>query len=157
MLYQEARYATQYTRYQARIAALQEYQDAASQIEARWIQQIVIGLSSFTPMVTDPSYRTSDGGLDLEARLEDMWAADPDLRDLDPQGDFSAANQYYIEAQLLAGMVIPLIVSIAFLTLAEIVRSRARIILALVGAALFLLGLAGALITELYFVLSRLL
>jgi hypothetical protein len=155
-LYEEARYASQHDSYQARVTALEDLDGAAAQKEAEWINQVVINLALFTPLATEAKYRTSSGGLDLAARLDDIRAADADLRDLNPQQSFDAADQYYIEAQVLIAAVIVFAVALFFLTLAEITSHKLRFGLALAGVVIFLIGLGGALIGELYFMLSRL-
>nr|HID15119.1 hypothetical protein [Anaerolineae bacterium] len=48
-LYEEARYAVQHARYQARVAALQALGDAAARSEAEWVRQIVISRNSTLP------------------------------------------------------------------------------------------------------------
>lgn len=153
-LYEEARYAAHHARYQARVTALQAQGDAAARTEAEWVRQIVITLSSFTPLTTDPAYRTAGGGLDLDARLEDLRAADADLRDLDPQQEFDAADRFYTEAQVLVSTVTLFAVALFFLTLAEITRHKIRLGLAAVGAVVFLAGLSVVLVAELYFLLT---
>lgn len=155
-LYEEARYASQHARYQARVDALAALDDDAAHSEAEWVKQIVVNLGSFTLLATDPTYRTADGELDLDARLDDLRAADADLRDLDPQQDFAAADRYYRESQLLVSAVIVFAVALFFLTLAEITRHRARVALAVAGAVVFLVGLGGVLVAEAYFAISRL-
>ncbi len=155
-LYQEARYATQHARYQARVATLQAQDSKAAHTEAEWVNEILISMALFTPLTTDPAYRTSDGGLDLDKRLADLRDADADLRDLGPQQKFDAADQFHTEAQVLLSIVIIFAVALFFLTLAEITRHKIRFGLAAVGIAIFLLALGGLLVTELYFVLPRL-
>lgn len=155
MLYQEAQYAIRHASYLARADALKAHDSLAARSEAEWVNQIVVNLALFTPLVTDPTYRTAEGGLDLDARLEDLRAADADLRDLDPQQDFGAADQFYTEAQVLVSMVIIFAVALFSLTLAEITQHKIRLGLAMIGVVVFLAGLAGVVIAELYFVLSR--
>jgi hypothetical protein len=155
-LYEEARYASQHARYQARVDMLEALDDDAAHSEAEWVKQIVVNLGSFTLLATDPTYRTADGGLDLDARLGDLRAADADLRDLDPQQDFAAADRYYSESQLLVSAVIVFAVALFFLTLAEITRHRVRVALAVAGVVVFLIGLGGVLVAEAYFAVSRL-
>lgn len=155
-LYEEARYASQHDSYRARVTALEDVDGAAAQKEAEWINQVVINLALFTPLATEAKYRTSNGRLDLDARLDDLREADADLRDLNSQQSFDAADQYYTEAQVLVAAVIVFAVSLFFLTLAEITRHKLRFGLAIAGVVAFLIGLGGALIGELYFVLSRL-
>jgi len=156
MLYQETHYATQHARYKARVDALQAQEGTGARTEAEWVTQIMVNLALFTPLTTDPDYQTSGGGLDLDKRLEDIRDADADLRNIDPQQAFADADQYYAKAQVLISFVIVFAVALFFLTLAEITQHRIRIGLAAIGTVIFLIGLGGALITELYFVISRL-
>jgi hypothetical protein len=156
MLYEEAHYAVQFDCYQARVEALQAQGDSAAQSEAGWVRQIVDSLASLTPLTTDPAYRTADGGLNLDARLATMRAADADLSNLDPQQHFTAADWLYFESEVLVSAVIIFAVALFFLTLAEITRRRIRIGLAVIGVLVFLLGLGGVVVAEAYFILSRL-
>jgi hypothetical protein len=153
-LYGEAHYATQHARYQARAAALQALGDAAARNEAEWVKQFVVtNLANLSPLTADPAYRTAEGGLDLDARMTDLRAADADLRDLDPQQDFNAADRSYRESQVLVSTVIVFAVALFFLTLAQITRHKIRLALAAIGGAVFLIGLSAVLITEMCFVL----
>jgi len=155
-LHQEARYAAQYTRYQARVDALESQDGPAARSEAEGVREIVEVLALFTPLATDSDYHTSDGRLDLDRRLDDLRAADADLRDLDPQQEFDTADQFYTETLALVSIVVLFALSLFFLTLAEITRHKLRLGLAAVGVVIFIVGLGGVLVTELYFVLSRL-
>jgi hypothetical protein len=155
MLYQEARYAGQHDSYRARVETLRGSDLPGARSEAEWVDQIAGGLALFTPLAGDPAYRTQDGRLDLERRLDDLRAADADLRDLDPQAEFAAADELYVESQVLVSTVIVFAVALFFLTLAEMTRSRARVGLAITGGAMFVLGLVVAAGTEIYVIVSR--
>jgi hypothetical protein len=156
MLYEEAHYAAQFDYYQARVEALQAQGDPAARSEAGWVSQIVDSLASFTPLTTDPAYRTADGRLNLDARLATMRAADASLDEFNPQQHFTAADWFYFESELLISAVIIFAVALFFLTLAEITRRRIRIGLAVVGVLVFLFGLGGVVVAEAYVIFSRL-
>ncbi len=155
-LYEEARYAAQFAFYQARLKALKAQGDPAARSEAGWVSQIVDGLAAFTPLTTDPAYRTADGRPNLDARLADLRTADAALRDLDPQQHFATADWLYFESEALTSAIVIFAVALLFLTLAEITRRRIRVGFGIVGVLVFLLGLGGVLIAEIYVILSRL-
>ncbi|MBN1954226.1 MAG: hypothetical protein JW900_04155 [Anaerolineae bacterium] len=156
MLYQEAQYAAQHLKYQVRATTLRASDDTGARGEAQWVEQIVVGLSGFTPLTTDSAYHNADGSLDLESRLADLRAADADLRDLDAQQDFDQADRCYAESQLLVAAVSIFAASLFFLTLAEITRRRIRILLAIAGAGFVGLGLLAVAGIEAYFLVFRL-
>ena len=150
----EARYAADHTLYLARLGVLEGDEDAAAVTEAEGLAVIADSLAGFTPLATDQSYRTADGGLDLDARLADLRDLNPDLRDLDPSSHFSEADRHHLESRMLLSVVVVFAVSLFFLTLAEITPHRARYVLAAVGCLAFLAGVAGVIAGKLYCALA---
>ncbi len=150
----EARYAADHALYLARLSVLEGDEDVGADAEAEGLAVIVDSLAGFTPLSTDESYRTSDGGFDLDARLDDLRGLNPDLQDVEPGKYFSEADRYHLESRLLLSAVVVFAISLFFLTLAEITPHRARYVLAAAGGLIFLGGLAGVIAAELYCVLA---
>jgi hypothetical protein len=150
----ETRHAADHALYSARLGVLEGDDDSAAIAEAEGLALIVDALADFTPLATDPAYRTADGGFDLDARLADLRDLNPDLRDLDPSAQFDEADRYHLESRLLLSVVVVFSVSLFFLTLAEITVRRVRYLLASVGGLVFLLGAGGAVAAELYCAIS---
>lgn len=146
----EADQAADYMLYLAQYNVLTGIDDSAAAKEAEGVAVMVDSLAGISPLATDESYQTADGGLDLDARLADIRAANVDLRDLDPSEYFAEADRYHLESRLLLTTVVVFAISLFFLTIAEITQRRARYVLALVGAGIFLIGVVGVIGCEFY-------
>lgn len=149
-LYQEARLATTYYARQAGIQVLNEAAEAlplegqedlatAVQSEAQWLSAVVEGFGSVTPLCQDPSYLQADGSLDLDRRLAEIRAENPDLRDLEPEDSFRQADLAYKHVGLLYLAAIPLGIALVSCTVAQLIERKLRY--AFLGLSVVIFGL----------------
>jgi len=149
LVYQEARYAIHYETGQVRI---QELASAASswkrqgktvlgalaETEAYWYSLAAEGVKAMSPMAGSAEYRRQDGSLDLEKRLKEIQAENPDLRDLAPEDSARNADRLYRQSRLLLLATIPLAFSLVGLTAAQVLDRRGRYLFFALGIAVFL-------------------
>lgn len=91
------------------------------------------GTVAGTPLVADTRYRREDDTFDLDVRLQDIAAENPDLAALDPGQDFAQADRLDDKALYLALTVIIFAVAMFALTLAQITKRRIRQVFLVVG------------------------
>jgi hypothetical protein len=104
------------------------------------------GTVANTPLAANTRYRLEDGTFDFDARLRDIAAENPDLAALDPGQDFAQANRLDDKALFLALTVIIFALALFALTLAQITKSRIRLLFLGAGVimtAVALLAVAG--------------
>jgi len=112
------------------------------------------GTVATTPLVSDPRYQRKDGTFDLDLRLQDIAAENADLAALDPGQDFAQADRLDDKALYLVLTVIIFGVALFALTLAQITRSRVRLLFLLAGVILAVAALSTAAGLELVFWLT---
>jgi len=99
-------------------------------------------------LVTDPKYRTEDGGYDLELRLADVRAEHPDLVALDPDAGQAAGDALARKATLELSATIPVAAAFLLGALSQGFSRRRRPFL-VAGFALLAAGLLLAAVIEL--------
>jgi hypothetical protein len=161
-LYQEANFAVKYDIYQAESAFLiskaprmkaagDNAGNAAALAEARWLKTASKGLENFSPLTKNQTYRTDTGAFDLEKRLKDLQAENPDLRDLAPDKDFARADKLYLESRMLVLTLLVFGLSLLFYTLAQITKNRSRSVFSILGLGAYVLALLAGGGVEIYF------
>ena len=94
------------------------------------------GTVASVPLAADAKYRRADGTFDLDTRLQDLAAENPDLAALDPGQDFAKADRLDRKALYLALTVIVFAAALFLLTLAQITRRRTRRLYLAVGVVI---------------------
>lgn len=102
-------------------------------------------------LVADSRYRREDGTFDLDLRLHDLAAENPDLAALDPRWNFAQADRLDDKALYLALTVIVLAVALTALTLAQITKRRIRWLFLVVGIAIAVAAVFAVAGLELFF------
>jgi len=159
-LYQEATYGVLYDVAHTRtVRALQQAEtsrqqgDEAGVKEAsslgEWLGQAASGLTNFSPLATDDSYRLEGGRFDLEKRFRALQDQNPDLRDLDPTATFAQADALHTKAKRATGTVVILAFALFSFTMAQVIDNRLRYLFALGGVGFYGLGLLLAAIVAL--------
>jgi hypothetical protein len=142
-LYEEATFAQNYAAYQAELQVLNNSDDPVAQSQARQLNQFLLpALAQLAPLASDPTYLKSDGSFDLDKRLADLNAENPDLAKLDPQVSFKRADQYADEQRCLTVDVVLLVMALFWLTVAQIAGNRIRWVTFTMGGGIYLVGLA---------------
>jgi len=160
LAYQEARYVVRYQAEEARIreltaaALLWKEQGKAvlttlAETEADWFSMAAEGVRALSPMAGNAEYLRADGSLDLEKRLAEIQAANPSLRDLDPEDARRSADRLYRHSRLLLIGTIPLSLSLLGFTLAHVLDRRARYFSFALGVSVFLVTAGGLALVEL--------
>lgn len=109
------------------------------------------GTVATSPLAAQTRYRREDGTFDLDARLQDIAAENPDLAALDPGQDFAQADRLDDKALYLALTVIVFAVALFALTLAQITKRRIRLLFLIVGVIVAVAAVATAAGLELFF------
>ena len=109
------------------------------------------GTVAGVPLVADTRYRRADGTLDLDMRLQDLAAENPDLAALDPGQDFAQADRLDDKALYLALTVIAFALALFALTLAQITKRRSRRLFLVLGVVIAVAAAAIAAGLELFF------
>jgi hypothetical protein len=109
------------------------------------------GTVANTPLAANTKYRLEDGTFDLDARLEDIAAENPDLAALDPGQDFAQADKLDNKALGLALTVIIFALALFALTLAQITKSRIRLLFLAGGVIIAVAALLTTAGLELFF------
>jgi len=112
------------------------------------------GTVANTPLAADTKYRLEDGTFDLDARLQAIAAENPDLAALDPEQDFAQADRLDNKALYLALTVIIFALALFALTLAQITKSRIRLLFLAAGVIIAVAALFTAAGLELVFRLA---
>jgi hypothetical protein len=89
-----------------------------------------------------------DGSYNVKRQLGEMWADAAKENDLNPDPQFSEADQLRSKANSLLGAVTILAVALVFYTLVEAVGDRMKYVLAGLGSLCMLAGVAFALFVE---------
>lgn len=154
-LYEEATFAQKYAAYAAELKVLNDSSDPAAQTQAQQLKQFLLpSLAQLAPLVSDPAYLKSNGSFNLDKRLADLDAENPELAKLDPQVSFTRADQYANEQRWLTINVVVLVVALFWLTVAQIAGNRLRWATLSIGGVFLLLGLAWfAVIEGIFFVM----
>jgi hypothetical protein len=121
--------------------------------EADALQVADEGTVANTPLAADTKYRRADGTFDFDARLQDIAAENPDLATLDSEQDFAQANRLDDKAVYLALTVIFFAVALFALTLAQITKSRIRLLFLAAGVLITVAALFTVAGLELFFTL----
>jgi hypothetical protein len=155
--YEEANYAENYAVYLAEVQALEASGDPIAVAQAANLRQYLLPnlQLSAAPLASDPIYQNPDGTYDLSKRFDDLEAAVPDLRDLNPEASFQLAGRYYAEQRWLTVTMVLLAVSLFWLALAEIGGKRQRLLTFLIGGGVYGLGLVLLAIVEVVFFILR--
>src|SRR3990172_2518335 len=119
-------------------------------------QNLLPSLAQLSPFVTEPRYRRDDGSLDLELRFQDLEAETPNLAALSPEGSFREADRRLSEQRWLTLGSVLLVISLFWVTLAEIARGRARVGAFAIGSIVYALSLASLVAVELIYTLTPL-
>lgn len=101
-----------------------------------------------SPLVSDPRYRRPSGALDLEQRLADDRALNPDTLAIDPMATLDAGDEIAERSDRLLQATIIIATAFLFGSLAQALGSRRRLLLAL-GWVVLLAGAGLALSIEL--------
>jgi hypothetical protein len=157
LVYQEAAFAQEHAASFAELEVLAESSDAAEQAQANEVaENLLPSLAQLSPFVTDSRYRRPDGSLDLDLRFQDVEAESPDLAALSPETSFREADRRLGEQRWLTMGSALLVISLFWLTLAEIARGRARAAAFAIGLIIYLASLASLGLVEAIYVLSAL-
>jgi hypothetical protein len=155
-LYQEATFAQNYAAYVAELKVLNESSDPVAQVQAQQLRQFLLpALAQFSPLVSDPAYLKRDGSFNLDTRLADLNAENPDLAKLDPQVSFNRADQYAGEQRWLTVNIVVLVMALFWLTVAQIAHQRLRWATLSIGGVFYLLGLTWFVVVEGIFFILR--
>ena len=109
------------------------------------------GTVAITPLVADKRYRREDNTFDLDVRLQDIAAENPDLAALEPGQDFAQADRLDDKALYLALTVIIFALALFALTLAQITKRRIRWLFLSVGVIITVAAVSTAAGLELFF------
>jgi len=155
--YQEAGYARDYLITLDGLGVLENSTDPASQEHAAQLRTYLLpGMMSLaTPLGTDPAYITPQGWLNVQKRFDELEAQSPDLSSLDPLAAFSLADTYYAEQRWLVVGTILIALSLFWLGLSQISHLRSRILVLVLGAFVFGIGLVWSLGVEVVFFIIK--
>lgn len=157
LVYQEAAFAQEHAAAQAALEVMAASDDPSEQAQADEVaQNLLPSLAQLSPFVTEPRYRRDDGSLDLELRFQDLEAETPNLAALSPEGSFREADRRLSEQRWLTLGSVLLVISLFWVTLAEIARGRARVGAFAIGSIVYALSLASLVAVELIYALAPL-
>ena len=155
-LYQEATFAQNYAAYAAQLDSLADSDDEIAVAQAKQLKQFLLpSLSQMAILSTNPAYLKKDGTFNLEKRLADITAEDPDLAKLDPTISFIRADQYSNEQRWLTVDIVLLVLALFWLTVAQIAGKRLRLVTLAIGGLVYLVSLVWFGMVELVFIISR--
>ena len=156
-LYEEAGYAATFAMESAAADAMEASEDDSLRATAKNVRQYLLPSLQLLsePLGTQEKYLKSDGTYDLEKRLADLEAEEPDLFALDPAASFTLADRYASEQRWLTVGTVLLAISLLWLGLAEILSGRGRAINLTLGIAVYLIGLLFFLIVEVIAIWGR--
>lgn len=142
-VYQEAAFGQEHAAASAELGVLAASSDSSEQAQANEVSQNLLpSLAQLSPFVTEPRYRRSDNSFDLDLRFQELEAESPDLAALSPEASFRESDLRLGEQRWLTLGSVLLVVSLFWLTLAEISRERARVVAFLLGAVVYAFALA---------------
>ena len=132
-------------------------EDEALQAAAKNMRQYLLPSLQLLsePLGTQEKYLKSDGTYDLEKRLADLEAEDPDSLAIDPTASFELADRYAAEQRWLTIGTVLLAISLFWLSLAEILPGRGRATNLALGVGIFGVGLLFILIVEIAAIWGR--
>lgn len=156
-LYEEAGYAAAFAMESAAADAMQASEDESLKAAAKNVRQYLLPSLQLLsePLGTQEKYSKSDGTYDLEKRLADLKAEEPDLSALDPAASFALADRYASEQRWLTVGTVLLAISLLWLGLAEVLSGRGRTINLSLGIGVYLVGLLFFLIVEMVAIWGR--
>lgn len=156
-LYEEAGYAATFAMQGAAADAMEASEDESLQAAAKNVRQYLLPSLQLLsePLGTQEKYLKSDGTYDLEKRLSDLEAEQPDLAALDPTASFKLADRYASEQRWLTVGTVLLAISLFWLGLAEILSGRGRVLNLTLGIGVYLSGLLFFLVVELAAIWGR--
>jgi hypothetical protein len=156
-LYEEAGYTATFAMESAAADAMDASEDEALQAVAKNMRQYLLPSLQLLsePLGTQDKYLKSDGTYDLEKRLADLEAEDPELFALNPTASFELADRYASEQRWLTVGTVLLAISLLWLGLAEILSGRGRTLNLTLGIGVYLLGLLFILIVEITAIWGR--
>ncbi len=109
-----------------------------SERDARWNQTIV------DKDFFDSRYLGADGDYDTRRQLGELAAEAAQLKDVQPQPHFAAADELRQNSKLTVGMLIVMAFALLFYTLASELRHPSRYGLAVLATLCMVMGVAGA-------------
>ncbi len=156
-LYEEAGYTATFAMESAAAGAMEASEDEALQAAAKNMRQYLLPSLQLLsePLGTQEKYLRSDGTYDLEKRLADLEAEDPDSLAIDPAASFELADRYASEQRWLTIGTVLLAISLFWLGLAEILSERGRATNLALGVGIFGAGLLFILIVEIAAIWGR--
>ncbi len=155
LVYQEAAFAQEHAASQAELQVLSASPDPAEQAQADEVaQNLLPSLAQLSPFVAEPRYLRPDGSLDLDLRFQDLEAEFPDLAALSPEDSFQVADRRLSEQRWLSIGSVLLVVSLFWLTVAEIARDRVRVAAFAIGLLIYLLSLSALAAVEAVYALG---
>lgn len=156
-LYEEAGYTATFAMESAAAEAMEASEDEALQAAAKNMRQYLLPSLQLLsePLGTQEKYLRSDGTYDLEKRLADLEAEDPDSLAIDPAASFELADRYASEQRWLTIGTVLLAISLFWLGLAEILSERGRATNLALGVGIFGVGLLFILIVEIAAIWGR--
>ncbi|MGZ6345947.1 MAG: hypothetical protein ACXWNC_00035 [Anaerolineales bacterium] len=155
--YQEAGYARDYLVTLNGLQVRENSTDPAAQEQAAQLRTYLLpGMKSLaTPLGTDPTYFTPGGLLNVQKRFNDLETQSSDLSNLNPQASFSQADNYYAEQRWLVVGTIMIAVSLFWLGLSQLSHLRPRVLILVLGVAVYGIGLVWSLGVEVIFFFLR--
>ncbi len=156
-LYEEAEYTATFAMESAAADAMEASEDEALQAAAKNMRQYLLPSLQLLsePLGTQEKYLRSDGTYDLEKRLTDLEAEDPDSLAIDPAASFELADRYASEQRWLTIGTVLLAISLFWLSLAEILSGRGRATNLALGIGIYGVGLLFILIVEIAAIWGR--
>ena len=156
-LYEEAEYTATFAMESAAADAMEASEDEALQAAAKNMRQYLLPSLQLLsePLGTQEKYLRSDGTYDLEKRLADLEAEDPDSLAIDPAASFELADRYASEQRWLTIGTVLLAISLFWLSLAEILSGRGRATNLALGIGIYGVGLLFILIVEIAAIWGR--
>ena len=156
-LYEEAGYTATFAMESAAADAMEASEDEALQAAAKNMRQYLLPSLQLLsePLGTQEKYLRSDGTYDLEKRLADLEAEDPDSLAIDPAASFELADRYASEQRWLTIGTVLLAISLFWLSLAEILSGRGRATNLALGIGIYGVGLLFILIVEIAAIWGR--
>ncbi|HET6821564.1 MAG TPA: hypothetical protein VFH34_02885 [Anaerolineales bacterium] len=156
-LYEEAGYTATFAMESAAADAMEASEDEALQAAAKNMRQYLLPSLQLLsePLGTQEKYLRSDGTYDLEKRLADLEAEDPDSLAIDPTTSFDLADRYASEQRWLTIGTVLLAISLFWLSLAEILSGRGRATNLALGVGIYGVGLLFILIVEIAAIWGR--
>ncbi len=156
-LYEEAGYTATFAMESAAADAMEASEDEALQAAAKNMRQYLLPSLQLLsePLGTQEKYLRSDGTYDLEKRLADLEAEDPDSLAIDPAASFELADRYASEQRWLTIGTVLLAISLFWLGLAEILSERGRATNLALGVGIFGASLLFILIVEIAAIWGR--